>query len=433
MFTKKSTELTLWFYVTIITLALSGCIQKKDAQADARKPAEALPVKMIHPTQRQVVDYEEFVGRMFPYDQVDVRARVSGTLIRCTFKKGAEMKTNPQTGDAFVAEEAPHSSILTPNSMDNGESSTLDLKEGSEVKEGQLLFVIDPDVYEAALLNAQGQLEVLEARRERLKNDLERAESLLPQKAISKQDYDLARFNLKECDAQIAVAKATIKTAQINLNYTRIYAPIDGYVGAAQESVGNLVQGNAGANSTTLVKIVKVDPIYIYLNIDESSVEKLKKIAVARRESNPDADLDNAVEFRLSDETGFPHKAKVDYHAPILDRSTGARLVRAVCENPKLLSGERQFQPGMTVHVRVGVTDPYDALLVPEDCLGTNQSERFVYVVGEDGMPKMQIVQLGPLQSDNMRVIRKGLSKDDKVIADNLMRVRLDRAVKSRE
>ena len=87
----------------------------------------------------------------------------------------------------------------------------------------------------------------------------------------------------------------------------------------------------------------------------------------------------------------------------------------------------------MTVHVRVGVTDPYDALLVPEDCLGTNQSERFVYVVGEDGMPKMQIVQLGPLQSDNMRVIRKGLSKDDNVIADNLMRVRLDRPVKERE
>ncbi len=414
---------------TFITLALSGCIQKKDAQVDARKPTEALPVKIIHPTQRQVVDYEEFVGRMLPYDQVDVRARVSGTLIRCTFKKGAEMKTNPQTGDAFVAEEStPHSSLLTPNSND-----IEDLKEGYEVKEGQLLFVIDPDVYEAALLNAQGQLEVLEARRERMKNDLDRAESLLPQKAISKQDYDLARFNLKECEAQIAVAKATIKTAQINLNYTRIYAPIDGYVGYAQESVGNLVQGNAGANSTTLVKIVKVDPIYIYLNIDESSVEKLKKIDVARREANPDADLDNSVEFRLSDEDGFPHQAKIDYHAPILDRSTGARLVRAVCPNPKLLSGERQFQPGMTVHVRVGVTDPYDALLVPEDCLGTNQSERFVYVVVEDGMPKMQIVQLGPLQSDNMRVIRKGLSKDDNVIADNLMRVRLDRPVKNRE
>ena len=428
MFTKKLTDLTLLFYVTIVTLALSGCIQKKDAQADARKPVEALPVKMIHPTQRQVVDYEEFVGRMLPYDQVDVRARVSGTLIQCTFKKDASMKTDPQTGKAFTREIEEIAGL-----EQGGDGAEFNLKEGAEVKEGQLLFVIDPDVYEAALLNAQGQLEVLEARRERMKNDLDRAESLLPQKAISKQDYDLARFNLKECDAQIAVAKATIKTAQINLNYTRIYAPIDGYVGYAQESVGNLVQGNAGANSTTLVKIVKVDPIYIYLNIDESSVEKLKKIDVARREANPDADLDNSVEFRLSDEDGFPHQAKIDYHAPILDRSTGARLVRAVCPNPKLLSGERQFQPGMTVHVRVGVTDPYDALLVPEDCLGTNQSERFVYVVGEDGMPKMQIVQLGPLQSDNMRVIRKGLSKDDNVIADNLMRVRLDRAVKSRE
>ena len=160
---------------TFVTLALSGCIQKKDAQADARKPVEALPVKMIHPTQRQVVDYEEFVGRMLPYDQVDVRARVSGTLIQCTFKKDASMKTDPQTGKAFTREIEEIAGL-----EQGGDGAEFNLKEGAEVKEGQLLFVIDPDVYEAALLNAQGQLEVLEARRERMKNDLDRAESLLP-------------------------------------------------------------------------------------------------------------------------------------------------------------------------------------------------------------------------------------------------------------
>ncbi len=389
------------------------------AQQGGTQAIEPLQCTMINPAVRKVVDYEQFTGRMASFDEVEVRAQVSGTLVECTFKKDATMKIDPQNGLPISLSEKTGQSAAPgiPNSA---------FREGDEVKEGQLLFVIDPNLYEAALANAKGELEVLQTRQTRLQKDWERAKRLLPDKAISEQAYDLAEFDLKECQAQIEVAKANVQTAQLNLNYSRIYAPIDGYVCNSQVSIGNLVQ----ANSTILVRIVKVNPIYIYLYLDEETVQNLKRIADQRKQNDPDQKTNQTIQFRLSGESEFTRNAVLDYATPALEQSSGTRLVRAICDNPKSASGERVFQPGMTVHVRISVTDQYNALLVPEECLGTNQSERFVYTLGANNLPEMRIVELGPLQNDNMRVIRKGLKPEDWIITDNLMRVRLDRPVR---
>ncbi|MBP3694489.1 MAG: efflux RND transporter periplasmic adaptor subunit [Thermoguttaceae bacterium] len=425
----NTTKLSFFvFFLSLGLLSLSGCV-KSDGEAGAEdggevKAAAAAPkvqavrAHIMTPIERSVVDYEEFTGRIMAFDEVDVQAQVSGTLLKCLFKEQAQMKTDPQTGRP-IAEAA--------DAADAAETQTADLtlREGDEVKEGQLLFELDSDVYEAALASAKGELEVLEARKKRLENVKARAEKLRPSGAISDEDYDEALFELQECEAEIAIAKAEIQKAQINVDYTKIYAPIDGYLCDSEISIGNLVQ----ANGTPLVRIVKVDPIFIFINIDEATVQRLKKIADERKAANPDAMIVPEIEFRLSDDDSFVHRARIDYMTPTLEQGSGTRFIRAVCKNPKTASGARLFQPGMTAHIRIRITEEYDAILVPEETLGTNQSTRFVYVLDEKNMPEMRTVEPGPLQEDNMRVIRKGLAKDERIVRDNLLRVRLDRPV----
>ena len=425
----NTTKLSFFvFFLSLGLLSLSGCV-KSDGEAGTKdggevKAAAAAPkvqavrAHIMTPIERSVVDYEEFTGRIMAFDEVDVQAQVSGTLLKCLFKEQAQMKTDPQTGRP-IAEAA--------DAADAAETQTADLtlREGDEVKEGQLLFELDSDVYEAALASAKGELEVLEARKKRLENVKARAEKLRPSGAISDEDYDEALFELQECEAEIAIAKAEIQKAQINVDYTKIYAPIDGYLCDSEISIGNLVQ----ANGTPLVRIVKVDPIFIFINIDEATVQRLKKIADERKAANPDAMIVPEIEFRLSDDDSFVHRARIDYMTPTLEQGSGTRFIRAVCKNPKTVSGARLFQPGMTAHIRIRITEEYDAILVPEETLGTNQSTRFVYVLDEKNMPEMRTVEPGPLQEDNMRVIRKGLAKDERIVRDNLLRVRLDRPV----
>lgn len=428
----NTTKLSFFvFFLSLGLLSLSGCV-KSDGEAGAEdggevKAAAAAPkvqavrAHIMTPIERSVVDYEEFTGRIMAFDEVDVQAQVSGTLLKCLFKEQAQMKTDPQTGRP-IAEAAD-----AADAADAAETQTADLtlREGDEVKEGQLLFELDSDVYEAALASAKGELEVLEARKKRLENVKARAEKLRPSGAISDEDYDEALFELQECEAEIAIAKAEIQKAQINVDYTKIYAPIDGYLCDSEISIGNLVQ----ANGTPLVRIVKVDPIFIFINIDEATVQRLKKIADERKAANPDAMIVPEIEFRLSDDDSFVHRARIDYMTPTLEQGSGTRFIRAVCKNPKTASGARLFQPGMTAHIRIRITEEYDAILVPEETLGTNQSTRFVYVLDEKNMPEMRTVEPGPLQEDNMRVIRKGLAKDERIVRDNLLRVRLDRPV----
>ena len=397
----------------------AGAEDGGEVKAAAAAPkVQAVRAHIMTPIERSVVDYEEFTGRIMAFDEVDVQAQVSGTLLKCLFKEQAQMKTDPQTGRP-IAEAA--------DAADAAETQTADLtlREGDEVKEGQLLFELDSDVYEAALASAKGELEVLEARKKRLENVKARAEKLRPSGAISDEDYDEALFELQECEAEIAIAKAEIQKAQINVDYTKSYAPIDGYLCDSEISIGNLVQ----ANGTPLVRIVKVDPIFIFINIDEATVQRLKKIADERKAANPDAMIVPEIEFRLSDDDSFVHRARIDYMTPTLEQGSGTRFIRAVCKNPKTASGARLFQPGMTAHIRIRITEEYDAILVPEETLGTNQSTRFVYVLDEKNMPEMRTVEPGPLQEDNMRVIRKGLAKDERIVRDNLLRVRLDRPV----
>lgn len=405
------------FSLLLTGLLFSGCEKKNEAPAPGPEAAPVVkPVEahVIHPSTREVVDYEEFTGRILPFDEVDVRPQVTGTLLYCSFKEGARMRVDPQTGK-LNAEKEPE----------------LKFREGDEVQEGELLFEIDSDVYLTTLHSAEGELQVLEARKRRLENEKKRADKLRPSGAISAEEYDAALFSLQECEAEIATTKAKIQKAALDVSYTKIYAPISGYLCKSEVSVGNLVQANSSSNSTTLVHIVKLDPIFININIDEQTAQLLKRLADERREKNPKANLDLEVEFRLSDEKEFTHKAKIDYVTPTLSQSTGTRLVRAVCENPKTASGERMFQPGMTVHARIRTTEKYQGVLIPEATLNMNQAIHFVYLWDPaSGMPKIRNVELGPLQSDNMRVIRSGLSEEDQIVADNLLRVRLDRPVK---
>jgi len=394
---KRIKTLCLLLCVILLT---SGCefwnnLGKREEEI--KKTKEAVPVKVMKPVSRDVIDYEEFTGETFAVDKVDVQAQVSGYLSRCCFNEGAE------------------------------------------VHAGELLFEIEPEVYQAIYDSAVGELNALKSREPQLKNDLKRNEDLLAKNAVSQSDYDLALANYNECLAKVEKAEADVEKASINLKYTKIVSPVNGYISRKLVTEGNLIQ----ADSTHMAKIVSIDPVYVYFYIDETSYLKLVSLTEKRAAEHPENNaFEFQVEYRLSNENAYTnengeslHVGTVFYSDPYMDQSSGTILFRATCPNPKseATGTLRPIVPGMFVHVRIPVSEKYSALLVPEEALGSNQGIRYVYVVTEDGKAQMRPLVLGPLQGDNMRVVRSGIQEGDTVIVDGLLRLRPDVEVNPKE
>jgi len=352
----------------LLALLLAGCGGAPETQ---QKPPE---VTVAQPLARQVTDWDEYTGRLAAPESVEVRSRVSGYV------------------------------------------SAVPFNDGAMVRKGDLLFVIDQRPYKAALDGARADLSGARARLELAGRELQRARQLLETHTISQRDFDMRDEERRTAVAGIASAEARVQSAALDLEFCEVRAPIPGRVGRRLITIGNLVTGGT-KDATLLTTIVSVDPIHVYVNADERAYLRYQRLAQSR-ERPSSRDKPNPVRMQLADEEGFPHLGHMDFVDNQLDPATGTIQGRAVFPNP-----DGVLTPGLFARVQVVGEGPYDALLVPDQAVGTDQAKRVVYVLGDDNVPRAVPVVLGRLDG-TLRVIRSGLKASDRVIINGVQRVR---------
>ncbi len=348
----------------IITAALlSGCGRQAAAQSG---PAPAPLVTVAQVVSRPITEFGEFTARFEAVERVELRPRVSGYI------------------------------------------TSIDFIQGREVRKGEVLAVIDPRPYQAALKGAQAQL--AEARSQLALSQSERARAikLLAAHAISREEYDTRMANAQEASANVDVAAAAVDTAALNLEFTRVTAPISGIVGRAEVTAGNLVT----SGQTLLTTLVSIDPIYVSFDGDERAY--LQYMRLGRSPSAPDR---KPVFVGLADETGYPHQGVMVFVNNEIDPATGTVRARGLLANP-----DREFMPGMFARLKLPGGSPHEAVLINDSAVGTDQSTKYVLVVGADHRAEYRPVELGPMV-DGLRVVRSGLASGDTIVVNGLQRV----------
>ena len=356
----------------LIAAVLAGCERRQQAAAAPAPP----PVSVAQPVQRTVTDWDEFTGRFEAVDEVLVKARVGGSVTNVEFK------------------------------------------DGDMVHAGDLLYIIDPRPFEAVATQADGQLADARAKTELAKRELDRALNLVQSSAVSEQVVDQRRQALQAAHAAETIADGALKAAQLNVEFTHVLAPITGRVSRHLVSVGNLVQGSDSGASTLLTTIVSMDPIYIYFDVDEATYIRNSKLWFEGKRPSS-RDTPNPVQVMLSGEIKPSHDGHMDFLDNRLDESTGTLRSRAVIGNHDL-----SILPGQFGRVRLIGSSPYEALLLPDTAIATDQSRKIVFVVKEDDTVEARAIELGPLD-DGLRVVRTGLKPEDRVIIDGIQRARI--------
>ena len=296
-------------------------------------------------------------------------------------------------------------------------SQEVHFKDGQLVKRGDLLFTIDSRPFERTVDQARAELAQARTKVENSARDVDRGRPLVERKVMSEKVFD-DRANLKrEAEAALKVAEAKVRTAELELEFTRMTAPLAGRIGRAMISVGNFVTAGGGSNPTLLATIVSLDPINLYFDVSEANALKYRRLTQGGQKAGV-AEEGTAIEFALPDETGFPHRGKIDYSDIRLDPGTSTLRARAVVANPNGL-----FSPGMFARARLAGSPSYQALLLPDEAIGADQASRFVWVVAEDGTVSRRIVTLGPVVA-GMRAVRTGVTQDDWVIVKGIQRAR---------
>jgi RND family efflux transporter MFP subunit len=370
----------LAWLAAMLAVSLSGCGEKPAPQAAAAAP----PVTVAQPVKRTVTDWDEFTGRFEAVEEVQVRARVGGSV------------------------------------------TSVEFKDGDMVHTGDLLYLIDSRPFEAVAEQADGQLADARAKVELAKRELDRGLSLVQTSAVSEQVVDQRRQALQAAHAAESIAEGVLKAAQLNVEFSHVLAPITGRVSRHLVSVGNLVQGSDTSASTLLTSIVSLDPIYIYFDVDEATYLKNNRLWFEGKRPSS-RDTANPVQVALSGETRPSHEGHMDFLDNRLDVSTGTLRSRAVIVNHDL-----SILPGQFGRVRLIGSSPYEALLLPDTAIATDQSRKIVFVVKADDTVEARAVTLGPLD-DGLRVIREGLKPDDRVIVDGLQRARVGAKVSPHE
>lgn len=353
----------------------TGCDQGP-SQAASKKAAQPPPaVSVARPVQREIVEWDEYAGRFDATETVEVRARVSGYLDEVHFK------------------------------------------DGQEVKQGDVLFAIDPRPFERALEQARAELFAATTKVENAKLDIVRGRPLVERKIISDKTFDDRMALVKVARAAVKVTEAKVKSAELDLSFATISAPISGRIGRTLVTAGNWVSAGSTSGATLLTTIVTQDPIYIYFDVSENNYIKYRRFA-ERGIAAGAASIGAPVEVALPDEEGFPHKGRLDFLDNRLDKGTGTLRARAVLSNKAGL-----FSPGLFARVRVTGRPRYAALLVPDEAIGTDQTNKYVLVVTGGGIVQRRNIELGPLV-EGLRVVREGLAGDDWVVTSGLQRAR---------
>ncbi|MBC8051008.1 MAG: efflux RND transporter periplasmic adaptor subunit [Chitinophagales bacterium] len=366
--------------VSILAMTVSACDQKPQQPQAAPPPA---PVTIAQPIQKSVTEWDEYTGRFDAVDFVEVRARISGVLNEVQFR------------------------------------------DGETVKKGDLLFVIDPRPFERILDREKANLVSAQVRAEFTGKDVERARPLLKNSTISEQVFDQRTQAQREAESAVRSAEASLKSAELDVEFTRITAPISGRISRKLVTEGNYVTGSSGTG-TLLTTIVSLDPIYFYFDVSESDYLKYTRLDQlgTRPSSRTNA---NPVFLALSDETKFPHSGKMDFVDNRLDSASGTLRGRAVFDNKAGL-----FQPGLFARARLIGSGEYKSLMLPDDAIATDQSNRLAYVVAEDGTVGAKQVSLGPV-IDGLRVIRSGLEPTDWVVVNGVQRARVGAKVAAKK
>ena len=286
-------------------------------------------------------------------------------------------------------------------------------KDGDEVKQGTVLFTIEPDTYQLKLQQSEAAEAAAKATLTQTEAEYERQSELSTRQIASKAALDNALANRDSARAKLAQAQADTRVAALNLSYTKVTAPFDGIVTARQVSVGELVGG--GSAPTMLATIIQLNPIYVNFNISERDVLRIKA-NLDRLGITPEQVKGIPVEVGLQTETGYPHSGSLDYAAPSVTQSTGTLPARAIFQNPT-----RALLPGFFVRVRVPELERPERLLVPDTALGADQGGRYVLVVNKDNVVEQRKVEAGPPLGE-MRIIESGLQPDDRVIVTGILR-----------
>lgn len=353
--------------VASAAVLLSGCTSEATSGA-APAPVQ---VSVADALERSVTQWDEFTGRLEAVESVEVRPRVTGYI------------------------------------------ESVNFSEGSLVKKGDLLFVIDPRPYRAELAKAEAELTRATARVELADSDVARSDKLRAIKAVSQEEFDTRLNAAREARANVAAAVAAVDAARLNLEFTRVVAPIAGRISKAAVTAGNLVSGGS-SQSTLLTTVVSVDPIYVSFEGDEQVYLKYAELA-RRGEKNV---APNSVQMGLANEQGYPHVGSFAFIDNQIDSRTGTIRARAAFDNK-----EGFFTPGLFARVKLLGQDSFKAVLVDDRAVGTDQSQKFVFVVDAQNKVAYRTVKVGRL-TDGLRIVTEGLQPGESVVVNGLQRVR---------
>jgi RND family efflux transporter MFP subunit len=378
---RQLTEIAAALLIGVVVAAAVACSNKTEAP-----PPPPPKVTVAHPEQRTLVDEDVYNGWLEAAETVDVRSRVRGHIMKIGFT------------------------------------------DGQIVKKGDLLFQLDPRSFEADVGQSRDQLRIAQAQQVAADRDYDRMRELVTSGAVSKTEADKSEARALSLAAQVAAAKQEIARKALDVEYARITAPIGGRINRAQLTVGNFV--NAGGTDPVLTTIVSIDPIYLYFNIDERSLQRYQKTLqerIQRGETVKQAKF--PFSFGLDSDQGYPNQGVLDFANNRVDAGTGTIQVRGVVANP-----QGRFMPGSRTRVRIPFGDPYQAMLVPDTAILTDQDKKYLFLLNEKNVVYRRDIRPGRLLEDGMRVVsatEKGqeIKPSEWVIVVGLQRARINNPV----
>jgi RND family efflux transporter MFP subunit len=352
------------------TLALAGCDDGSNSQAGAAAPPAPPEVTVAHPRAERLVEWTEFTGRFEAIEWVEVQARVSGYL------------------------------------------NSVDFQDGQLVERGQLLFLIDPRPFEVALQEAQADLASAQAQAELAELEFQRIAELAESAAFSRQVYDQRMQEKRAADATAAAAQAAVAEAALDLEYTRIYAPVSGRISDRRVDLGNLV-----TEQTRLTTIASLNPIYFTFDMSEADFLGYQR-AVLAGELPSTRERSTLVNVKLVDEEDWGRQGRMNFVDNVVDRGSGTVRARAEFLNQDLL-----IAPGQFGTIRIPGSPEYDAILIPDEAILTDQSQKLVMILTEDNRIEPRVIRPGPTEL-GLRIVRRGLEPSDRIVINGLLRVR---------
>ena len=373
--------LRLFAVITVLGFSVLSTIVPDSGRTYAQAPKPAVDV--ASPVVQTVREWDQYTGRFAAVQRIELRARVSGYL------------------------------------------NSVHFEDGQEVKKDDLLFVIDPRPLEASLAAAKANLTSAQAQLKLADTDLKRGEELLRRRVTAVAEVDRRRSQRDVAAANVLVAQANVRSAELNLAFTNIRAPMDGRMSDRRVDVGNLISGGSDG-ATLLTTIVSQNPIHFEFDVSEQSYLKYARLTAAGKRPGS-RDTPNPIYIRLGDEAGWPRRGFMNFVDDVLGLETGTVRGRAVVENT-----DGFLQPGMFGEIRLIGSGDYEAVLVPDSAVLFDQATRIVMVVGADNKVTTRVVETGPI-IDGLRVVRTGLAGGDKLIVNGLQRVRAGMEVTSNE